>query len=67
MQFELLQIQRKLQKTVIFITHDMDEAFKLGDTVAIMRDSKVVQVDTPGGHERPSHRRLCAGLHRQRR
>ena len=49
MQFELLQIQRKLQKTVIFITHDMDEAFKLGDTVAIMRDSKVVQVDTPEG------------------
>ncbi len=49
MQFELLQIQRKLQKTVIFITHDMDEAFKLGDTVAIMRDGKVVQVDTPEG------------------
>jgi glycine betaine/proline transport system ATP-binding protein len=47
MQFELLQIQRKLQKTVIFITHDIDEAFKLGDTVAIMRDGKVVQVDTP--------------------
>ena len=47
MQFELLQIQRKLQKTVVFITHDMDEAFKLGDTVAIMRDGKVIQVDTP--------------------
>lgn len=49
MQFELLQIQRKLQKTVIFITHDIDEAFKLGDTVAIMRDGKVIQVDTPEG------------------
>lgn len=47
MQFELLSIQRKLEKTVIFITHDIDEAFKLGDTVAIMRDGKVVQVDTP--------------------
>ena len=47
MQFELLQIQRRLKKTVIFITHDIDEAFKLGDTVAIMRDGKVVQVDTP--------------------
>ncbi len=47
MQFELLQIQRKLGKTVIFITHDMDEAFKLGDTVAIMRDGKLIQVDTP--------------------
>lgn len=47
MQFELLSIQRKLEKTVIFITHDIDEAFKLGDTVAIMRDGKVVQIDTP--------------------
>ncbi|MEG1849945.1 MAG: betaine/proline/choline family ABC transporter ATP-binding protein [Oscillospiraceae bacterium] len=47
MQFELLQIQRKLGKTVIFITHDIDEAFKLGDTVAIMRDGKVIQVDSP--------------------
>lgn len=47
MQFELLQIQRKLGKTIIFITHDIDEAFKLGDTVAIMRDGKIVQVDTP--------------------
>ena len=47
MQFELLQIQRKLGKTIIFITHDIDEAFQLGDTVAIMRDGKVVQVATP--------------------
>lgn len=49
MQFELLQIQRKLGKTIVFITHDIDEAFKLGDTIAIMRDGKVVQVDTPVG------------------
>lgn len=47
MQFELLQIQRKLGKTILFITHDMNEAFKLGDTVAIMRDAKIVQIDTP--------------------
>lgn len=47
MQFELLQIQRKLGKTVIFITHDMDEAFKLGDQVAIMKGGRVVQTDTP--------------------
>ena len=47
MQFELLSIQRKLEKTVIFITHDIDEAFKLGDMVAIMRDGKVIQIDTP--------------------
>ena len=47
MQFELLSIQRKLGKTVIFITHDIDEAFKLGDVVNIMRDGKIVQIDTP--------------------
>ncbi|NCB63071.1 MAG: ATP-binding cassette domain-containing protein [Clostridia bacterium] len=47
MQFELLQIQRKLDKTILFITHDMNEAFKLGDTVAIMRDARIVQIDTP--------------------
>ena len=47
MQFELLQIQRKLGKTVVFITHDIDEAFKLGDTVAIMKDGRLIQTDTP--------------------
>ncbi len=47
MQFELLQIQKKLDKTIVFITHDIDEAFKLGDRVAIMKDGKVIQVDTP--------------------
>lgn len=47
MQFELLSIQRKLKKTVIFITHDIDEAFKLGDTVAILRDGELIQVATP--------------------
>jgi len=47
MQFELLSIQRKLEKTIVFITHDIDEAFKLGDKIAIMRDGKVIQIDTP--------------------
>ena len=47
MQFELLSIQRKLGKTILFITHDINEAFKLGDTVAIMRDGKIIQIDTP--------------------
>lgn len=49
MQFELLSIQEKLNKTVVFITHDINEAFKLGNTVAIMRDGKIVQIDTPEG------------------
>lgn len=47
MQFELLKIQRRLNKTVVFITHDIDEAFKLGDTVAIMQGGRVVQVGSP--------------------
>ena len=47
MQFELLTIQRKLDKTIVFITHDIDEAFKLGDRVAIMRDGEIIQVATP--------------------
>jgi len=49
MQFELLSIQEKLNKTVIFITHDINEAFKLGNTVGIMRSGKLVQMDTPEG------------------
>lgn len=47
MQFELMRIQRRLGKTIIFITHDMDEAFKLGDRVAILQDGRLIQIDTP--------------------
>lgn len=47
MQLELLDIQERLKKTIIFITHDVNEAFKLGDRVAVMKDGKVVQVGTP--------------------
>lgn len=47
MQFELLSIQRKLEKTIIFITHDINEAFKLGDRVAIMHNGRIVQSGTP--------------------
>ncbi|TRM11809.1 glycine betaine/L-proline ABC transporter ATP-binding protein [Lentibacillus cibarius] len=47
MQLELLDIQERLQKTIIFITHDVNEAFKLGDRVAVMKDGKVNQIGTP--------------------
>ncbi|MBC2575311.1 quaternary amine ABC transporter ATP-binding protein [Peptostreptococcus canis] len=47
LQFELMKIQRKLNKTIIFITHDINEAFKLGDRVAIMKDGKIIQIATP--------------------
>jgi glycine betaine/proline transport system ATP-binding protein len=48
MQFELLSIQRKMNKTILFITHDIDEAFKLGDRIAIMRDGRIIQNGTAG-------------------
>lgn len=47
MQLELINIQSKLQKTIIFITHDINEAFKLGDRVAVMKDGKIVQIGSP--------------------
>lgn len=47
MQFELLTIQEKLNKTIVFITHDINEAFKIGDRVAIMRDGEIIQIATP--------------------
>ncbi|HQD39744.1 MAG TPA: glycine betaine/L-proline ABC transporter ATP-binding protein [Bacillota bacterium] len=46
MQIELLEMQAKLKKTIIFITHDINEAFKLGDRVAVMKDGKIVQQGT---------------------
>ncbi len=46
MQDELLNLQRKLGKTIIFITHDLDESLKLGDRIAIMKDGHIVQVGT---------------------
>ncbi|MCR4441049.1 MAG: glycine betaine/L-proline ABC transporter ATP-binding protein [Peptococcaceae bacterium] len=47
MQLELLDIQAKLKKTIIFITHDVNEAFKLGDRVAVMKDGVIQQIGTP--------------------
>lgn len=47
LQGELLSLQRKLKKTIVFVTHDMDEALKLGDRIAIMRDGHLLQIDTP--------------------
>lgn len=46
MQNELLELQEKLHKTIVFITHDLDEAMKLGDRIAIMKDGVVEQVGT---------------------
>ncbi|MGE4518165.1 MAG: glycine betaine/L-proline ABC transporter ATP-binding protein [Desulfobacteraceae bacterium] len=47
MQDELLDLQDKVQKTIVFISHDLDEALKLGDRIVLMKDGKVVQIGTP--------------------
>jgi len=47
MQDEFLRLQAKLQKTIMFITHDFDEALKLADRIAIMKDGIIEQLDTP--------------------
>lgn len=47
MQNELLNLQQKLKKTIIFITHDLSEALKIGERIAVMRDGEIVQTATP--------------------
>ena len=47
MQDELLNLQTELQKTIVFITHDLNEALKLGDHIAIMHDGAVAQIGSP--------------------
>jgi len=47
MQDEFLRLQSVLRKTIVFITHDFDEAIRLADRIAIMKDGAVIQIDTP--------------------
>ncbi|HHY74981.1 MAG TPA: glycine betaine/L-proline ABC transporter ATP-binding protein [Bacillus bacterium] len=47
MQDELLELQGKMEKTIIFITHDLDEALRIGDRIALMKDGVIVQIGTP--------------------
>ncbi|MBS0253069.1 MAG: betaine/proline/choline family ABC transporter ATP-binding protein [Proteobacteria bacterium] len=47
MQSELLRLQSVLKKTIVFITHDFDEAIRLADRVAIMKDGEIIQIGTP--------------------
>ena len=47
LQIEFIKLSKKLKKTTVFITHDLDEAVKVGHRIAIMRDGKVIQVGTP--------------------
>ncbi|MVO98899.1 quaternary amine ABC transporter ATP-binding protein [Paenibacillus lutrae] len=47
MQVELLELQARLKKTIVFITHDLDEALRIGDRIALMKDGAIVQIGTP--------------------
>lgn len=47
LQEEFKDLQKRLGKTIVFVTHDMDEAIKLADRIVIMKDGEIVQVDTP--------------------
>ena len=47
MQDLLLDLQRSLKKTIVFITHDLDEAVRIGAQIAVMKDGRVIQVGTP--------------------
>jgi len=47
MQDELLELQTKMKKTIVFITHDLDEALRIGDQIALMKDGSIVQIGTP--------------------
>lgn len=46
-QDEFLKIQKKIKKTVCFVTHDIDEAIKMGDRIAVFNDKNIVQIDKP--------------------
>ena len=48
LQSQFLQMTRTLRKTTVFITHDLEEAIRLGDRIAIMKDGRIVQIGTPG-------------------
>ncbi|GAB6926955.1 glycine/proline betaine ABC transporter ATP-binding protein OpuAA [Paenibacillus sp. JCM 10914] len=47
MQDELIELQDKMKKTIVFITHDLDEALRIGDRIALMKDGSIVQIGTP--------------------
>lgn len=47
MQDQLIELQDKLHKTIVFITHDLDEALRIGDRIAILRDGELIQVGKP--------------------
>ncbi|NII11780.1 glycine betaine/L-proline ABC transporter ATP-binding protein [Oleiagrimonas sp. C23AA] len=47
MQHEMISLQERMKKTIVFITHDLDEALQIGDRIVLMKDGRVVQIGTP--------------------
>ncbi len=47
MQHEMVSLQERMKKTIVFITHDLDEALQIGDRIVLMKDGRVVQIGTP--------------------
>ncbi|GAA0382777.1 ABC transporter ATP-binding protein [Bacillus horti] len=47
LQDELLRLQKEIKKTIVFVTHDMDEALKIANRMALMKDGEIIQLDTP--------------------
>lgn len=47
LQDEFLRIQEKIRKTIVFVTHDVEEAIKMGDTIAVLKSGKIVQLSSP--------------------
>ena len=67
LQDEFLRLQDEVRKTVVFVTHDIDEAIKLGDRIAILREGGVLaQYDTPEAILAAPGRRLRRALRRRR-
>ena len=61
MQNEVIRLHHEVGKTMVFITHDLAEALKLGDRILIMRDGEIVQIGTPGrGRRRSRPTTTCA-------
>ena len=59
MQDQLIDLQERLHKTIVFITHDLDEALRLGDRIAILKDGELVQVGEPKENSIGTCNRIC--------
>ena len=65
LQDELLQLQKSIKKTIIFVSHDLEEALKIGNRITIMEGGRIVQSGRAGRDRAAARQRLCPRLHRQ--